>query len=81
MVLQVHNNATYSLRKLDGTRLKVLIVGKRVKIFKQRYDRLDMETIANEFDLFDDVENDEEVEDQEVDEVHEDDTKNFGEVV
>ena len=36
MVLKVHQNATYSLRELDGTHLKVPIAGHRVKIFRRR---------------------------------------------
>ena len=53
MVIKVHDNATYSLRELDGTRLKVPIAGKRIKIFKQRDNRVNVETIIEEFDLED----------------------------
>ncbi|KAL2622834.1 hypothetical protein R1flu_003039 [Riccia fluitans] len=35
VVVTVHENATYSLRELDGTPLKLPIVGKRVKYFKR----------------------------------------------
>lgn len=36
VVLIVHDNATYSLRELDGTPLKLPIAGKRIKVFKRR---------------------------------------------
>ncbi|KAL3697011.1 hypothetical protein R1sor_011087 [Riccia sorocarpa] len=36
VVVQVLDNATYLLRELDGTPLRVPIAGKRVKIFKRR---------------------------------------------
>ena len=32
----VHENATYSLSELDGTKVKVPIAGKRIKVFKKR---------------------------------------------
>ncbi|GGV52728.1 hypothetical protein GCM10010495_82110 [Kitasatospora herbaricolor] len=43
MVTTVHGNAIYSLRELDGTKLKIPIAGKRVKIFKRRYAEMNME--------------------------------------
>ncbi|CAM6082164.1 unnamed protein product [Calypogeia fissa] len=36
VVVKVHSNATYTVRELDGTVLRVPFVGKRVKIFKRR---------------------------------------------
>jgi hypothetical protein len=36
VVLTVFDNATYSLRELDGTPLKTRIAGKRIKIFRRR---------------------------------------------
>ena len=66
MVIQVHENATYSLREFDGTRLKVPIAEKRVKIFKQRDNHVSVED-----DILEDYE---ELEDSEIDE-------DFGEVV
>ena len=36
VVKHVHDNATYSLCELDGTELKIPIVGKMIKLFKQR---------------------------------------------
>ncbi|KAL3696508.1 hypothetical protein R1sor_010584 [Riccia sorocarpa] len=38
VVVRVLDNATYLLRELDGTPLRVPIAGKRVKIFKRRDD-------------------------------------------
>ncbi|KAL2644343.1 hypothetical protein R1flu_011930 [Riccia fluitans] len=35
VVVTVHENATYSLRELDGTLLKLSIAGKRVKYFRR----------------------------------------------
>ena len=34
-VIRVNDNATYHLLELDGTRLAIPIVGKRVKVFKK----------------------------------------------
>jgi len=39
VVITVHDNATYSLRELDGTRLKIPVAGKRIKVFKKRDGR------------------------------------------
>ncbi|KAL3689190.1 hypothetical protein R1sor_015499 [Riccia sorocarpa] len=36
VVEEVRDNATYVLRELYGTRLRILVVGKRVKLFKRR---------------------------------------------
>ena len=38
MVKSANDNATYHLVELDGSRLAIPIVGKRVKIFKKRQD-------------------------------------------
>ena len=35
-ILHVFPNATYKLCELDGTEMKVLIAGKRIKLFKKR---------------------------------------------
>ncbi|KAL3702114.1 hypothetical protein R1sor_020136 [Riccia sorocarpa] len=49
VVLAVNDNATYSLRELDGTILRLVVAGKRVKLFKKRddtselFDFLDLE--------------------------------------
>ncbi|KAL3696074.1 hypothetical protein R1sor_010150 [Riccia sorocarpa] len=49
VVLAVNDNATYSLRELDGTVLRLAVAGKRVKLFKKRddtselFDFLDLE--------------------------------------
>ncbi|KAL3687707.1 hypothetical protein R1sor_014016 [Riccia sorocarpa] len=54
VVLAVHDNATYSLRELDGTRLRIAVAGKRLKLFKKRdgtselMDFLDLEQEAVE---------------------------------
>jgi len=39
LVLKVHINSTYSLRKLDETTLHIHVTGKRVKAFKMRDGR------------------------------------------
>ena len=36
VVKHVHDNATYSLCELDGTKLKIPIASERIKLFKQR---------------------------------------------
>jgi hypothetical protein len=53
VVIDVHDNGTYSLRELDGTRLKVPVVGKRVKAFRRRDSRFTPNDLAEvvEFDL------------------------------
>ncbi|KAL3695983.1 hypothetical protein R1sor_010059 [Riccia sorocarpa] len=56
VVVDVHENATYSLRKLDGTPLRLPIAGKRVKVFKRRvntqesdfHDKKDLGSISYE---------------------------------
>ena len=49
VVLKVHNNATYSLRELNGTPLRIPVAGKRIKVFRRRNGKLQ----TNEFDAFD----------------------------
>ena len=39
VVVAVHDNATYTLRELDGTTLRIPIAGKRMKAFKRRDGR------------------------------------------
>ncbi|KAL2641461.1 hypothetical protein R1flu_009048 [Riccia fluitans] len=41
VVVRINDNATYVLRELDGTQLRIPIARKRVKIFKQRDGQLD----------------------------------------
>ncbi|KAL3694970.1 hypothetical protein R1sor_008621 [Riccia sorocarpa] len=59
MVLAVNDNAIYSLRELDGTVLRLVVVGKRVKLFKRRndtselFDFLDLEHGPTEDDYTD----------------------------
>jgi len=36
VVTKVHNNATYSVRELDGAEYRTPYAGKRVKLFKRR---------------------------------------------
>lgn len=36
VVSAVHDNATYSLRELDGTQIRLQVAGKRVKLFRRR---------------------------------------------
>ena len=40
IVKQVEDNATYFLRELDGTELKLPIAGKMIKLFRRRNDHL-----------------------------------------
>jgi hypothetical protein len=49
IVVTVHDNATYSLRELDGTLLRVPIAGKRIKAFKRRNMWLDIDAPESEF--------------------------------
>ena len=53
VVIAVHDNGTYSLRELDGTRLKIPVAGKRVKAFRRRDSRFASNDLASvvEFDL------------------------------
>jgi hypothetical protein len=53
VVIAIHDNGTYSLRELDGTRLKILVAGKRVKAFRRRDSMFTPNDFASvvEFDL------------------------------
>ncbi|KAL3698249.1 hypothetical protein R1sor_012325 [Riccia sorocarpa] len=68
VVLAVNDNATYLLRELDGTPLRLAIAGKRVKLFKRRDDTselldfIDLERGAADDQ---DVEEDEDAEEEE----------------
>lgn len=42
VILETFPNVVYMIRKLDGTQLRNLIVGKRIKFFKQRMHGLDV---------------------------------------
>ena len=49
MVTSANDNAPYHLAELDGSRLFVPIVGKRVKIFKKRQgEDLDLDHLDDE---------------------------------
>ena len=62
VVKQVNDNATYLLRELDGTELRLPIAGKRIKLFRRRNDHSldnmddDLTVIGNEDedDFYDD---------------------------
>jgi hypothetical protein len=47
VVVATHDNATYTLRELDGTMLKIPIAGKRIKTFKKTDDIFDSNNIAD----------------------------------
>ncbi|KAL3695519.1 hypothetical protein R1sor_009595 [Riccia sorocarpa] len=53
VVVEVNNNATYTLRELDGARLRTPIAGKRVKIFKRRDGSADFAEEVEDEDLLD----------------------------
>jgi hypothetical protein len=36
--MTVNGNGTYNLAELDGTRIVVLVAGKRIKAFKKRHE-------------------------------------------
>ena len=44
VVVEVHENGTYTLRELDGTQLRIPVAGKRIKAFKRRDGRYSIET-------------------------------------
>ena len=46
VVVATYDNATYTLRELDGTVLKIPIAGKRIKAFKRRDGRFYSDDIA-----------------------------------
>ncbi|KAL3684474.1 hypothetical protein R1sor_002496 [Riccia sorocarpa] len=70
VVLVVNDNATYSLRELDGTILRLAVARKRVKLFKKRdntcelFDFLDLEHGPAEDDYADEENAAEEEEDE-----------------
>ena len=39
VVTSANENGTYHLAELDGTRMAILVAGKRIKAFKKRHDR------------------------------------------
>ncbi len=47
VVVTTYENATYLLRELDGTLLKIAIVGKRIKVFRERDERFVMENFED----------------------------------
>ena len=47
VIIVVHDNGTYSLRELDGTRLKTHLAGKRVKTFRRRDSRFTPNDLAS----------------------------------
>lgn len=63
VVKVVHDNATYSLRELDGTSLKLPIAGKRIKFFKRRGDSLKDGGLDAEMELDEDENQDDYIED------------------
>lgn len=59
VVKQVNDNATYLLRELDGTELKIPIAGKRVKLFRRRgHDSLLEDIDVNVESVIDEDDND-----------------------
>lgn len=49
----VHDNATYSLRELDGTELKLPVAGKRIKLFRRRGNHYENEGEDPDFEYED----------------------------
>jgi hypothetical protein len=47
MIVAIHDNATYTLRELDGTMLKIPVVDKRIKIFRRRDGRFYADDITD----------------------------------
>jgi hypothetical protein len=47
VVVATHDNATYTLRELDGTMLKVPVAGKRIKTLRRRDGRFYADDIAD----------------------------------
>jgi hypothetical protein len=47
VVVARHDNATYILRELDGTMLKIPVAGKRIKTMRRRDDRFYTDDIAD----------------------------------
>ena len=50
IVLRVFDNATYNLKELDGTHIRISIVGKRIKMFKLRSTDLRIKDLAPNFE-------------------------------
>lgn len=48
VVVEVHDNATYTLRELDGTQLRIPVAGKRIKAFKKRDGKYLLEDTSDE---------------------------------
>lgn len=53
VVKQARDNATYVLRELDGTELKIPIAGKRIKLFRKREDSHTIEDFERGLSNFD----------------------------
>jgi hypothetical protein len=47
VVVATHNNATYTLRELDGTILKIPVAGKWIKTFMRRDGRFNSDDIVD----------------------------------
>jgi hypothetical protein len=47
VVVATHDNATYTLHELDGTMLKIPVVGKQIKTFRRRVGRFYADDIAD----------------------------------
>jgi hypothetical protein len=47
VVVATHDNATYTLRELDGTMFKIPVAGKRIKTFRRRDGRFYADDIAD----------------------------------
>ena len=67
IVLHVFDNATYKLSELDGAELRVLVAGKRIKLFKKHNGELMMEDIALEIKANDIDEEEKEAQEDEPD--------------
>ena len=50
IVLRVFDNATYKLKELDGAKMRIPIVGKRIKIFKRRSTDLRIKDLAPDYE-------------------------------
>jgi hypothetical protein len=47
VVVAAHDNATYTLRELDDTILKIPVAGKQIKTFRRRDDRFYADDITD----------------------------------
>jgi hypothetical protein len=61
VVVTVHENATYSLRELDGTILRTPIAGKRIKAFRRRATGFVLENDINDPKLSEDEDEGDEI--------------------